>query len=125
MPIERISLSDPFSYEVAKHQNRSSVSSEKRKSTKLPQTISYIKRTVNSESDLAYIRKGVNQHTIPPLPSRFTLFEAKTSDTLTEPAPSLQKSISIGSKTYFMPQMIIGIDPKNFHRPNQSLSPEE
>ena len=120
MPIERISLSDPFSYEVAKHQNRSSVSSEQRKSTKLPQTISYIKRTVNSESDLAYIRKGVNQHKIPPLPSRFTLFEAKTSDTLTEPAPR-----SIGSKTYFMPQMIFGIDPKNSHRPSQSLSPEE
>ena len=123
MPIEKISLSDPFSHDNATLQNRSLLGSNQRKS-RLPHTISYVKRTVNSETDLAYIRKGAYKPTIQQTQSRFPSFEVGISEKLALSAPILDKTKSIGSKTYFMPQMIIGVDPKP-HCANQLLSSDE
>jgi hypothetical protein len=128
MPIEKVSLNDPFAYqnsdtETSSTQNLNNPLKRHRK------TMQYSKITANSETDLAYIRLGSNQ--------RKVQLEAAGNIQFLDPIENLPhtdsppKKVSIGSKNYFMPRMIIAceklepIKPINSKKSNQSLVSEE
>lgn len=125
MPIDRVSLSDPFAHEEVSN-NNSSAKSHDSKAKKSPTTISYSKMTVNSENDLAYIREGINQKKMQQIHD-YTPFIDDTIEQ-THQKDSIPKRTTIGSKTYFMPRMIIAcekLEPIISNKHNQSLPSEE
>ncbi len=128
MPIDKVSLSDPFAFQNSDSQtilSQAHIKQQKRP----PKTIVYAKMTANSENDLVYIRHGHQQSSgdMPVLdPISQTDFPGMRSKTAL-PA----KRFSIGSKNYFMPRMIIAcekldpIKPSSSKKLNQSLPSEE
>lgn len=128
MPIDKISLSDPFAYEES-NTAKGAPESNRLKLKRSPKTISYSTKTVNSESDVTYIRQGIYQNNM-----QTTLdFIPLTKDTIkqTDQGNYIPKNGTIGSKTYFMHRMIIAcenleqIKPIRSHSQNQSLPSEE
>ena len=113
MPLDRISLCDPFDYKRCDREIGSSQIKEKRH----PKTLTYSKTAVNSESDLVYIRRGVSQSS---LPSKNEDYQIPSIGNVSKSIINDQKPISIGSKTYFMPHMIIACENISITNPKKT-----
>ncbi len=115
MPIDRISVCDPFDYK--KSEDKISQEPCQSKEKKNPKTLTYAKTIVNSESDLVYIRQGVSESSL------LQKHEDYQMPLIQEGFKSMineHKPISIGYKTYFMPQMIIACENLAKQPPNKS-----